>query len=84
VDRKAIQSAALADTMVLVRSSRVGNGRVIRRDDYDSLGTIPADNLNPQKARILLMPLAFDGTGGSHTLPKDRNQRSTPQPAAAA
>ncbi len=55
VDKKAIQSAALADTMVLVRSSRVGNGRVIRRDDYDSLGTIPADNLNPQKARILLM-----------------------------
>jgi len=40
---------------VLVRSSRVGNGRVIGRDEYDSLGMIPADTLNQQKARILLM-----------------------------
>ena len=40
---------------VLVRSSRTGNGRVVSRDDYDQMGMIPADNLNPQKARILLM-----------------------------
>jgi L-asparaginase len=40
---------------VLVRASRTGNGRVIPRIDYDKLGWIPADNLNPQKARILLM-----------------------------
>lgn len=40
---------------VLVRASRTGNGRVIPRTDYDKLGWIPADNLNPQKARILLM-----------------------------
>jgi L-asparaginase len=40
---------------VLVRSSRVGNGRVIDRDEYASMGMIPADTLNPQKARILLM-----------------------------
>jgi L-asparaginase len=40
---------------VLVRSNRTGNGRVIGREDYDKLGMIPADNLNPQKARILLM-----------------------------
>src|SRR3954462_4308638 len=40
---------------ILVRSSRVGNGRVIGREDYDRLGMIPADTLNPQKARILLM-----------------------------
>ena len=40
---------------VLVRSSRTGNGRVVAREDYDSLGMIPADTLNPQKARILLM-----------------------------
>jgi L-asparaginase/Glu-tRNA(Gln) amidotransferase subunit D len=33
----------------------VGNGRVIRRDEYDRIGMIPADSLNPQKARILLM-----------------------------
>jgi L-asparaginase len=40
---------------VLVRSSRTGNGRVIGREDYDRMGMIPADTLNPQKARILLM-----------------------------
>lgn len=41
--------------LVIVRASRVGNGRVISRDEYDRLGIIPADSLNPQKARILLM-----------------------------
>lgn len=40
---------------VLVRSSRTGNGRVIAQSTYDSMGMIPADNLSPQKARILLM-----------------------------
>ena len=40
---------------VFVRSSRLGNGRVLPRTEYDALGIIPADNLNPQKARILLM-----------------------------
>ena len=40
---------------ILVRSNRTGNGRVAARDDYDALGMIPADTLNPQKARILLM-----------------------------
>jgi L-asparaginase len=40
---------------VFVRASRVGNGRVIGRKEYDDLGMIPADNLSPQKARILLM-----------------------------
>ncbi|MGQ0749632.1 MAG: asparaginase domain-containing protein [Betaproteobacteria bacterium] len=40
---------------VFVRASRVGNGRVIGRSEYDTLGMVPADNLSPQKARILLM-----------------------------
>ena len=40
---------------VLVRASRTGNGRVLATVDYDKMGVIPADNLNPQKARILLM-----------------------------
>ena len=52
---KAVASRPLSMRPVLVRSSRVGNGRVISRDDYDALGMIPADTLNPQKARILLM-----------------------------
>jgi L-asparaginase len=40
---------------ILVRSNRTGSGRVIARDEYDAMGMVPADNLNPQKARILLM-----------------------------
>jgi L-asparaginase len=40
---------------VMVRSNRTGNGRVIARKEYDSEGFVPGDNLNPQKARILLM-----------------------------
>ena len=52
---KPILSLPAVSRPVLVRSSRLGNGRVIGRDEYDSMGMIPADNLNPQKARILLM-----------------------------
>jgi L-asparaginase len=45
-----------ADTRpILVRSNRTGNGRVLGREEYDGMGMIPADTLNPQKARILLM-----------------------------
>jgi L-asparaginase len=56
---KALLSADGRSKPVLVRSSRVGNGRVIgltaNKEEYDALGMIPADTLNPQKARILLM-----------------------------
>jgi L-asparaginase len=56
---KALLSAGVGSKPVLVRSSRVGNGRVIaltaNKEEYDALGMIPADTLNPQKARILLM-----------------------------
>lgn len=43
--------------VVVVRSSRVGNGLVARNGEVndDELDTIVADNLNPQKARVLLM-----------------------------
>jgi L-asparaginase len=44
-----------ANRPAFVIASRVGNGRVIGRTEYDKLGLVPADNLNPQKARILLM-----------------------------
>ena len=40
---------------VIVRSNRTGNGRVVPRTEYDQLGLVPGDTLNPQKARILLM-----------------------------
>ena len=40
---------------VIVRSNRTGNGRVVPRSEYDQMGLVPGDTLNPQKARILLM-----------------------------
>lgn len=40
---------------LLVRSSRVGNGRVTATAQFEELGVLAADTLNPQKARILLM-----------------------------
>jgi L-asparaginase len=52
---KAISSSPYPGKPILVRSSRVGTGRVIGRKEYDDLGYIPGDTLNPQKARILLM-----------------------------
>ncbi len=56
VERNAIaEITASALKPVLMRSSRTGNGRVTRRQSFDTLGMIPTDNLNPQKARILLM-----------------------------
>ena len=39
----------------VVRSNRVGNGRVVPLKQYEPYGFISADNLLPQKARILLM-----------------------------
>ena len=50
-----VLSIPAASRPVLVRSSRAGNGRVTARDEYDKMGMIQADNLNAQKARILLM-----------------------------
>jgi L-asparaginase len=52
---------------ILVRASRVGNGRVIAREEYDRMGMIPADTLNAQKARILLM-LALTKTRDSNQI----------------
>ena len=53
--QKAELETASAAGIIVVRSSRTGSGRVPPRDEYDALGMIPADTLNPQKARILLM-----------------------------
>ncbi len=52
---RALGDTASGQRPLIVRSSRTGNGRVISRKDYDAEGMIAADNLNPQKARILLM-----------------------------
>ena len=52
---KEIATMPAASRPVIVRSSRVGNGRVTPTAEYDAMGIIPSDTLNPQKARILLM-----------------------------
>ena len=61
---------AVKKGIIVVRSSRVVSGKVttqyIGTFDDSKLGTIVSDNLNPQKARILLM-LAL-------TLTKDKNK----------
>jgi L-asparaginase len=52
---KQVLSMPLDSRPILVRSSRTGSGRVAAREEYDAMGMVPADNLNPQKTRILLM-----------------------------
>lgn len=46
--------AAVEAGVLLVQSSRAGSGRVVALSRLVEAGIIPADNLNPQKARILL------------------------------
>jgi L-asparaginase len=41
-------------TAVVVQSSRVGEGRVVRNNNWYEAGMVVADNLSPQKAAILL------------------------------
>lgn len=53
LERKALERAAEAG-IVVVQSSRVGSGRIARRRYLCDKGMVGADNLNPQKARILL------------------------------
>jgi L-asparaginase len=52
-DFAALQAAA-AEGVVLVQSTRAGSGRTYRNTRLRDAGILIADNLNPQKARILL------------------------------
>lgn len=52
--RDALEAAA-GSGVAVVRSNRVGSGRVAVEDNYAFPGSIAADDLNPQKARVLLM-----------------------------
>jgi L-asparaginase len=47
-------AAIAAEGVVVVRSARVGEGRVVREDNWQEPGMVAADNLNPQKAALLL------------------------------
>ena len=68
LEKQTVQKTlAQGGNTVFVRSSRVGNGRVIGRAEFDAMGIIAADNLSPQKARILLM-LALATTSDPGTL----------------
>lgn len=51
--RETIAKLCAAGTQV-VRSARVGEGRVIRADNWQEPGMVAADNLNPQKSALLL------------------------------
>jgi L-asparaginase len=50
---EALAEAAAAGVRV-VQSSRVGSGRVVELSRLKHAGILASDNLNPQKARILL------------------------------
>lgn len=54
-DEEAALNEAVARGLTVVRSNRVGNGRVVAIDKYRQMQFIHGDNLLPQKARILLM-----------------------------
>jgi L-asparaginase len=47
--------AAIANGVAVVQSTRAGSGRVVEIGAYRPAGCILADNLIPQKARVLLM-----------------------------
>jgi L-asparaginase len=59
--RKALKAMFDDSGVVVVRSARTGAGRVIRDDNWQEPGFVGADNLSPQKARILLQ-LALTAT----------------------
>ena len=53
-ERSALEEARRKGVLV-VQSSRAGSGRVLRRERFARDGIVVADNLNPQKSRILAM-----------------------------
>jgi L-asparaginase len=52
--RKTLKELHDTTGVIVVRSSRVGAGRVVKDDNWQEPGFVAADNLSPQKARILL------------------------------
>jgi L-asparaginase/Glu-tRNA(Gln) amidotransferase subunit D len=53
--REALARLVVDASLPVVISSRTGNGRVMGRPAYQEAGFVVADNLTPQKARVLLM-----------------------------
>jgi len=52
---------------IVVQSSRVGEGRIVRNNNWWEEGMVVADNLSPQKAAVLLS-LALTKTSDSGTI----------------
>lgn len=52
--RDALRAVAQEGRAAVVRSSRVGEGRVLRDDNWQEPGMIAAGNLNPHKSALLL------------------------------
>ena len=50
----AAMTEAVRQGIVVVQSSRAGSGRIYRSQKLADAGVLAADNLNPQKARLLL------------------------------
>jgi L-asparaginase len=52
---KELEEIVKTGSAVVVQSSRVGEGRIVRGNSYnDEIGMVVADNLSPQKAALLL------------------------------
>ncbi len=66
-DEAAALERAVAAGVVVVQGSRAGSGRVSRRRYLRDAGIVAADNLTPQKARVLLM-LALAQTADVETI----------------
>ena len=48
-------TTSFSKNIKIIYSTRAGSGRVLRRESMVREGIISADNLNPQKARVLAM-----------------------------
>ena len=66
-ERGALEAAA-ASGIVIAQTTRAGSGRIARRRYLREAGMVACDNLNPQKARILL------GVGLAHSTDPDEIQ----------
>jgi L-asparaginase/Glu-tRNA(Gln) amidotransferase subunit D len=65
--------AAQQKGVVIVKTSRTGNGMVTRVAEDDQYGFVAGDNLSAQKARILLM-LALTKTSDLPTIQRMFNE----------
>ena len=66
---RSLEEIVKSRSAVVVQSSRVGEGRIVRNNNWYEPGMVAADNLSPQKAAILL------------ALALTKNVRAGPDPA---